>query len=560
MKRLFVLPLLLLLLPASASAAPLDNCPQIVPISEVENSVGVPGVKGYTVSSGTVPEEFDVQVLGVLQNQVLPGSKVVIARASGAPISDAGGTSAAGMSGSPIYLPGGELLGALAYGYSGSSDIIGITPAAQMTQPAGKIPLGTKTRSRLGITQRGSLSSLPQVLFTSANPLVARPFQKELSLKGVHVASGSTGRSASATPGETLRAGDTAFASLAIGRTSLGGLGTATYVCNDRFSAFGHMLLGDYQVRAIMSQGEIFSYIEDPIWGSYKMGQATNTVGTMTFDGIHGIRGTLGTDTPTVPFRARITDETNQAFFRGTMTEAVQMPSMDTQEYFFSALAGMSLGSEILALTNRGPSAKGSATGGWTIRGSYGGKKFSFARKNAWNGYEGPDGWWSYGTLGDAFAGDMSAILGYASKRNQTIRLRSVDVDIRLRAGEQTLQLQKLSWKKPGGKWKSSAIRGVPRGGKFAVRLHLVRSWGGKTTRELLLRRTRDRGAFAVYPYSFQGPQGQLSFWDTLAYLQNNVQNRLQLRGSGVRLLRGKLGFNRPVEGKATLRVGKRPK
>ena len=558
MKRFLFIPLLLLLFPsASLAAPPADTCPQIVPLSNVESAIGASGIKGYTVSRGTAPEEFDVDVLGVLQNQVVPGSKVIVARASGQPIEDAGGTSAAGMSGSPIYLPDGSLLGALAYGYSGTTDIIGITPAALMeTAPSAKVVPDPKTRSLIG--KNGTFLALPSPLYTSAHPSAVATFQRAAAQRGIRVVQGSAAKSSELVPGEGLLAGDSAVASFAVGRTSTGVLGTTTYVCEDRFAALGHLLLGEYQTRAIVSQAEIFAYITNPIWGSYKMGQATNTVGRMDFNGIHGISGQLGRSTPTVPYRAVIRDETSKRSFQGTMTEVVQMPSRETESFLLPDLAGASLGSEIVALTNRGPMARGSSFGGWTIRGTHGKEKFSFTRSNAWNGLDGPDGWFSYGTLGDAFAGDVYQILGFPSSKRT--RIQSVRVNIRLRAGEQIVRLQKLSWKRPGGQWKRGAVRGVPRGGKFVVRLHLLRSWGGRENRTVVLRRTRDRGAFAIAPIRNRSPEKFPSFADMLRSLRSEANNRFRVRGRGIRVIKGDLRMNRVVQGSASLRIGRSPR
>ena len=73
-----------------------------------------PGMKGVarTVFSGTEPEEFGVEILGVLPGFPGPRQSAIIARLSGANVDK---TSVfAGMSGSPVYIDG-RLAGAIAF-------------------------------------------------------------------------------------------------------------------------------------------------------------------------------------------------------------------------------------------------------------------------------------------------------------------------------------------------------------------------------------------------------------------------------------------------------------
>ena len=119
-----------------------------------------PGMKGYglTVFSGTDPEKFDVEVIGVLHkfrpNQDLILVKTIHPRLEKVKV-------VAGMSGSPVFLNDGgtaKLSGAYAYGWSfGNEPVAGVTPIASMKaelsrplSPAllpgyGKPPMGPKT-------------------------------------------------------------------------------------------------------------------------------------------------------------------------------------------------------------------------------------------------------------------------------------------------------------------------------------------------------------------------------------------------------------------------------
>ena len=79
----------------------------IFPLKEVH--AGLHGV-GRTVFSGNRIEEFQVEVLGVLEN-LGPKQSVILARLSGGPLAATGVMQ--GMSGSPVYF-NGRLAGAVA--------------------------------------------------------------------------------------------------------------------------------------------------------------------------------------------------------------------------------------------------------------------------------------------------------------------------------------------------------------------------------------------------------------------------------------------------------------
>src|SRR6266699_2040015 len=91
-----------------------------------------PGMKGVarTVFSGTEPQDFGVEILGVLPGFPGPRQSAIIARLSGANVEKTGVF--AGMSGSPVYIDG-RLVGAIAFSFPFSKEpIAGITPIKQM--------------------------------------------------------------------------------------------------------------------------------------------------------------------------------------------------------------------------------------------------------------------------------------------------------------------------------------------------------------------------------------------------------------------------------------------
>src|SRR5258708_1938294 len=100
--------------------------PDIFPLKDVR--AGQHGV-GRTVFAGTKVEEFQVEVLGVLEN-LGPRQSIILARLSGGPLASTGVMQ--GMSGSPVYIDG-KLVGAVAMSFPQPKDAIaGIRPIEDM--------------------------------------------------------------------------------------------------------------------------------------------------------------------------------------------------------------------------------------------------------------------------------------------------------------------------------------------------------------------------------------------------------------------------------------------
>ena len=123
---------LALQLPLLAQAPAAGAAPKVAeyyPLEEVRT-----GQKGVarTVFAGAEPQEFGLEVLGVLPGFPAPRKSVIIARLTGAQVER---TSVfAGMSGSPVYIDG-KLVGAIAYAFPFSKEpIAGITPIRQMIE------------------------------------------------------------------------------------------------------------------------------------------------------------------------------------------------------------------------------------------------------------------------------------------------------------------------------------------------------------------------------------------------------------------------------------------
>ena len=112
-----------------------------------------------TVFSGTEPEEFGVEILGVLPGFPAPRQSAIIAKLSGANVEKTGVF--AGMSGSPVYIDG-KLVGAIAFSFPFSKEpIAGITPIQQMIDIFEK-----GSAAKLSVRENRARFRLPQLAST----------------------------------------------------------------------------------------------------------------------------------------------------------------------------------------------------------------------------------------------------------------------------------------------------------------------------------------------------------------------------------------------------------
>lgn len=297
-------------------------CPAPYPAGSV--SPGQP-VTGLTVTQGTEPEEFTGEVVGRLEDGLVPGIDLVVVRLSSPEIERAGIW--AGMSGSPVYAEDGRLIGAVAYGFAGgASPIAGVTPAAEMLDlldgatgtpaPAPRVALPRSLRTR--VVEAGDASR------AQAKSGLA-PLRVPVALSGVSAARGlgrlerrldadrhrlvPMGAAGSARAGDPVEVtpGGNLAASLSYGDVTVAGLGTATAVCAGEVVGFGHPMDATGKARLAMHGAEAVFVQEDPTWGSYKLGNLGAPAGTINQDRLVGIAGPLGARPRTRPIRTNVT-------------------------------------------------------------------------------------------------------------------------------------------------------------------------------------------------------------------------------------------------------------
>jgi len=346
--------------------------PCAVPVSSV--SKGDLG-EGWTVVQGTDPQSFDAEVLGVMPDLIAPGRDVIIVEISG-PTVAAGGGVWAGMSGSPVYI-GGELAGALAYGFSfGATNIAGLTPAEDMLDvnelPAArriparvKLPRSVvrKVAARIGAalpTVGGSLVRLKIPVSISGVPteryrqMRRLPFFKKYRPTLKFAPGASSSGSLSGVVDDLVPGGNFA-AALSYGALTLAGVGTTTYVCDGQALAFGHPMLFSGRSSLGAGSADAIAIVPDPL-GPYKLANVTNPVGTIDQDRLAGIRAVDG-EPPSIPVRTTVSsfDSEKSKLFRTDVVFKEAYPDL-AFSHIFSGIDSV--------FDKIGP---GSASYAWTI-------------------------------------------------------------------------------------------------------------------------------------------------------------------------------------------------
>ena len=318
--------------PSAAGAVPPDPCAPILPLDDV--SAGMLGT-GWTVSEGTDPESFDVEVLGIAPSLVGPGRDIIIAEISG-PLVDRGGGVWAGMSGSPIYVDedadtiADDLIGALAYGFSfGPNNVVGLTPAEHMERILGypaasfrtkafparvKLPravakmVARKTRTPMPAVG-GSLIRLKlPVSVSGLAPQRMNRVKKLLRRQGVAAIpyAGSAVSLASVGSIDEFHPGDNFAGALSYGDVTLAGIGTTTYVCDGQALAFGHPFLFGGRTTLGASGADAITIVADPTLTPFKLANVEGIAGTVDQDRLAGIRAVDGLP-ETIPVSTAVT-------------------------------------------------------------------------------------------------------------------------------------------------------------------------------------------------------------------------------------------------------------
>ena len=328
---------------ATVARAASSPDPRLFPLEDLR-----PGMKGtsWTVFSGTEPEEFGVEILGVLPGYPAPRQTAILARLSGKNVDRTGVF--AGMSGSPVYIDG-KLVGAIAFSFPFAKEAIaGITPIKQMIDIFER---GSEGRTRspqqphaVSFTQLASTDwkmSLPQPVVTAAPlvasvatgspllPLLGQQFQPiatpvvfggisqeslqlfapQLMANGLLPVSGAGG-AAAITPlapsnEKTLAPGTSVSVQLVRGDYSIAASGTVTFRDGQRIYAFGHPFLSLGASEMPMTEASVVTVIPNAN-NSFKLAVPGQMVGAISQDRATGIFGQLGQAPKMIPVRINL--------------------------------------------------------------------------------------------------------------------------------------------------------------------------------------------------------------------------------------------------------------
>ena len=275
---------------------------------------------GRTVFSGTAVEEFQVEILGKLENYSGPKSSIIIGRLAGGPLSQTGVMS--GMSGSPVYIDG-RLAGAVAFMYPFSKEpLAGIRPIGEMIAgfesagqasaipadplhawrelagvpaPAPDSPVGNRDQFRPIAT--------PVALggFTERTLEVFAGEFERLGLRPLQGAGGGLAED----PGGSLEAGSMISVGLIRGDMTFSASGTVTHVDGDRVFAFGHRFLSSGDTQMPMMRASVVTLVPN-LNASFKLSGTGPLIGTISLDRSAGIVGELGPGPAMVPCAIRV--------------------------------------------------------------------------------------------------------------------------------------------------------------------------------------------------------------------------------------------------------------
>ena len=317
-------------LPAAAAAGdlPPGAAPAIAGPSALP-TIGVdeirPGQKGYGLSvfTGTEPERFDVEIVGVMRNTG-PDMNYILARLNGKGLEKSG--VASGMSGSPVFIDG-KLAGAVAFSWPFSHEAIaGIMPIESMRRlstlgggvppppPPPPVELADLRAGRIpkDLLQR-ELSRLQPKLAMDARSGVQWAVSGfgEQSQALLRSALGNVAPAGQIAPGELadqpedLGLGGAVAAVLADGDFRMAVIGTVTDRYEDHVLAFGHPLLGLGPIRVPMATAEVVTILSNS-YSSFKISNLGRTVGAFEQDRQAGIQGRIGLTAPMTPITVRV--------------------------------------------------------------------------------------------------------------------------------------------------------------------------------------------------------------------------------------------------------------
>jgi hypothetical protein len=288
----------------------LDAAPAIFPLKDVR--AGQRGV-GRTVFSGSRVEEFQVDILGVLENMG-PRQSIILARLRGGPLAQTGVMQ--GMSGSPVYIDG-RLAGAVALSFPLSKEAIaGIRPIEDMMRidpdpkPARNVALkGAGAPRRQFIAGDARLEEIATpVSFSGFTAATLDHFSQQLKGLGLDPRQGVSGGGKLADQlgdPSRLEPGSMISVQLLSGYMSVGADGTITSIDGNRIYAFGHRFLDGGASDLPFARAEVLALLPN-LSSSFKISTAREWMGAITEDRETAVSGLLGKRAAMAPLEIRV--------------------------------------------------------------------------------------------------------------------------------------------------------------------------------------------------------------------------------------------------------------
>jgi SpoIVB peptidase S55 len=297
-----------------AIAAVLSAQTPFFPLKDVR--AGMHGV-GRTVFNGNHIEEFQVEILGVLDN-FGPKESLILARLSGGPLEHTGVMQ--GMSGSPVYIDG-KLAGAVAMAFPFAKDpIAGIRPIEEMVRPANTLVAESRhpsidlaaadltrplSRPRSVMAGEARLIDIATpISFGGFSEAALDAFAPQLRPLGLEprqaISAGSKiDPSVMGNPAD-LKPGSMISVQLLSGDFSVAADGTVTYIDGKRIYAFGHRFLDIGDTSLPFARSEVITLIPN-LNASFKLSTAREWMGTISEDRDTAVSGELGRRATLVP-------------------------------------------------------------------------------------------------------------------------------------------------------------------------------------------------------------------------------------------------------------------
>jgi hypothetical protein len=272
---------------------------------------------GKTIFQGNRIEEFQAEVLGVLENAG-PRQSIILARLSGGPLEKSGVLQ--GMSGSPVYV-NGRLMGAVALSFAFSKEpIAGIRPIEEML----RVGPGGRT---LNVAKLEDLVAKPYEVGGGARLVeVATPlslggftastierFAPQLRALGLEPMQGSLGGASGTGTPKKLEPGSMISVQLVTGDLNVAADGTVTHIDGNRVYAFGHRFLAVGPTSLPFSRSEVLTVLPN-LNTSFKISSSQEWVGSITGDYSAAVAGEVGRKALLVPVALAVNGRQNYKF------------------------------------------------------------------------------------------------------------------------------------------------------------------------------------------------------------------------------------------------------